>query len=426
MEEEKQKDYSVTIPLLLNHQNGTKAEEQPVTTTAVTTGNSSFFNTCFNGLNALSGVGILSVPYALASGGWLSLLLLFSIAISTFYTGLLIKRCMDTDTTIRSYPDIGDRAFGKTGRVIVSVTMNIELYLVATGFLILEGDNLSNLLPEMDFNLYGIQVESKKSFVVIVAAIILPTIWLNNMSILSYISASGVLASLIILGSILWVGEFDGVGFQEKGEIVNWKGMPPAISLYAFCYCAHPVFPTLYTSMRDRHQFSKVLLVCFVFCTITYSSMAVVGYLMFGSHVESQITLNLPTDKISSRVAICTTVVNPIAKYALMVTPIVNSIEERFLCNTRKFSLLMRTTLVISTVVVALALPFFGYLMSLVGAFLSVTASIVLPSLCYLKISGTYKRFGYEVVLIGFIVVIGILVAVVGTYTSLADIARNI
>lgn len=172
----------------------------------------------------------------------------------------------------------------------------------------------------------------------------------------------------------------------------------------------------------------QVLLLCFVFCTITYSSMAVVGYLMFGSNVESQITLNLPTDKISSRVAICTTLVNPIAKYALMVTPIVDTIEERFMYyfNTRKFSLLIRTALVISTVVVALALPFFAYLMSLVGAFLSVTASIILPCLCYLKISGLYQRFGFEMVIIGFIVILGILVAVVGTYTSLVDIAKNL
>lgn len=171
-----------------------------------------------------------------------------------------------------------------------------------------------------------------------------------------------------------------------------------------------------------------MLLLCFVFCTITYSSMAVVGYLMFGTNVESQITLNLPTDKISSRVAICTTLVNPIAKYALMVTPIVESIEERFLSiyNTRKFNLLIRTALVISTVIVAIALPFFGDLMSLVGAFLSVTASIILPCLCYLKISGIYRRIGLEFVVIGFIVLIGILVAVVGTYTSLVDIARNI
>ncbi|KAL8231511.1 hypothetical protein R6Q57_001289 [Mikania cordata] len=374
------------------------------------------------------GVGILSIPYALASGGWVSLMLLFMIASSTFYTGMLIKRCMDIDPTIRSYPDIGDRAFGKTGGTIVSITVNIELYMVATGFLILEGDNMSNLFPDMDFYIYGTHLAAKTGFVILVAIIILPTSWLNSMSILSYISASGVLATVIILSSIFWTGAFDGIGFQEKGKFVNWNGIPSAISLYAFCYCAHPVFPTLYTSMRNQHQFSKVLFLCFAFCTIAYSLMAVIGYLMFGSNVESQITLNLPTHHISSRVAICTTLVTPIAKYALMLTPIVNATEARFQssCNKRMCSFLIRTMLMISTVIVALTLPFFGYLMSLVGALLSATTSITIPCLCYLKISGIYRRIGIELLIVGFVVLSGFVVAVVGTYVSLVDIINHL
>ena len=83
----------------------------------------------------------------------------------------------------------------------------------------------------------------------------------------------------------------------------------------------------------------QVLLFCFVFLTITYALMAVFGYLMFGSEVESEITLNLPSGKISSKVAICTALVNPIAKYALMVTPIVNAIENRFRSHYRKNAL---------------------------------------------------------------------------------------
>ncbi|KAL9998476.1 putative amino acid transporter, transmembrane domain-containing protein [Helianthus debilis subsp. tardiflorus] len=424
---EKQEEYCVTIPLLFdgNDHVGTKAAEKVQYTNI--SGNASFINTCFNGLNALSGVGILSTPYALASGGWLSIILLFLIASSTFYTGLLIKRCMDLDPTIRTYPDIGDRAFGKTGGTIVSIIVNIELYMVATGFLILEGDNMSNLFPNMDFFIYGTHIAGKTGFVILVAIVILPTSWLNSLSILSYISASGVLATVIILSSVFWAGAFDSVGFQEEGKFVNWNGIPAAISLYAFCYCAHPVFPTLYTSMRNQHQFSKVLFVCFAFCTVTYSLMAILGYLMFGSNAESQITLNLPTHHISSRVAICTTLVTPIAKYALMLTPTVNAIEARFQSyNKRKCSFLIRTILMISTVIVALSLPFFGYLMSLVGALLSATTSITIPSLCYLKISGIYRRIGFEVVVVGFVVLSGLIVAVVGTYVSVIDIINHL
>ena len=185
-------------------------------------------------------------------------MLLFIIATVTFYTGLLITRCMDVDPNIRSYPDIGEVAFGNKGRIVVSVFMNMELYLVSTGFLILEGDNLQNLLPDVGFEVAGLKIGGKQMFIMIAGLVVVPTVWLNNMNVLSYISASGVLASIIILGSILWAGMYDGIGFQQKGTLLNWNGIPTAVSLYAFCYCAHPVFPTLYASMENKRQFSKV------------------------------------------------------------------------------------------------------------------------------------------------------------------------
>jgi len=52
--------------------------------------------------------------------------------------------------------------------------------------------------------------------------------------------------------------------------------------------------------MTNKHQFSNVLLVCFFIITVGYASMAIIGYLMFGDDVESQVNLNLPLDKVSS------------------------------------------------------------------------------------------------------------------------------
>lgn len=166
----------------------------------------------------------------------------------------------------------------------------------------------------------------------------------------------------------------------------------------------------------------QVLVVCFSLCTVTYASMAILGYLMFGSELQSQITLNLPTDKLSSKVAIYTALLNPIAKYALMLKPIVDSISgKRVFC--RWFA---RMVLLGSSVFVAITVPFFGYLMSLVGAFLSVTASILLPCLCYLKISGKWRELGFELVVIAFTLLMGLLMFVLGTYTSFMQILHNL
>lgn len=166
---------------------------------------------------------------------------------------------MDMDPLLRTYPDIGYKAFGNTGRVIVSIFMNLELYLVATSFLILEGDNLNKLFSNVGFDFMGIEFGGKQMFIVLVALIILPSVWLDDMRILSYISASGVFASGLILASIFWVGAFDGVGFKNNdSKMFRINGVTASVSLYMFCYCAHPVFPTLYTSMKNKHQFSNV------------------------------------------------------------------------------------------------------------------------------------------------------------------------
>jgi len=104
----------------------------------------------------------------------------------------------------------------------------------------------------------GLRLNGKQAFMATVAFVIMPTLWWDNLSVLSYVSMSGVLATTVTLGSISWIGAFDGIGFHQKGKLINWSGIPTALSLYAFCYGAHPVLPTLYSSMKSKHQFNNV------------------------------------------------------------------------------------------------------------------------------------------------------------------------
>ncbi|CAI9109706.1 OLC1v1009579C1 [Oldenlandia corymbosa var. corymbosa] len=288
---------SITIPLLIGEVNiandpSTKAKPEYNIVDSVTPGGStSFYRTCLNVVNFLSGVGILALPYALVAGGWLSLTFLFVIASCAFYSGLLIRRCMDMDSSIRSFPDMGERAFGTKGRALVSFFMHTELYIGVTGFMILEGDNLNNIFPGVSFRIDGfVNIGGKESFVVLAALIILPTVWLKDLSLLSVVSGGGVLATLILVCSIVWNGAFDGIGFHKKGTLMNWKGIPTAISLFSLSSCSHPVFPSIYPSMSNPKQYSKVMIVSFFICTVTYAFIAIMGYLMFGQEVMSQIS----------------------------------------------------------------------------------------------------------------------------------------
>jgi hypothetical protein len=56
--------------------------------------------------------------------------------------------------------------------------------------------------------------------------------------------------------------------------------------------------------------------------------MGVIGYLMYGESLKSQVTLNLPSKNIGSSIAIYTTLINPFTKFALLITPIAEAIED--------------------------------------------------------------------------------------------------
>ena len=171
----------------------------------------------------LLGVGILSMPYAVAQGGWTGLSFLLIFAVVCCYTGVLLRRCIDLDPSIMGYPDVGQVAFGKYGRIIVSALLYFELFAVSAEFLILEGDNLTQLIAWKGINLKYFDLSPEKSFIIVSSLVMLPT----------------------------------GFTYQST-NLVNLQGLPIAVGLYAFCYCGHAVFPSIYCSMRDRKQFSTV------------------------------------------------------------------------------------------------------------------------------------------------------------------------
>ncbi|PRQ16254.1 putative amino acid transporter, transmembrane domain-containing protein [Rosa chinensis] len=385
-----------------------------------TTG-ASFAKTCFNGFNALSGIGLLTTPYALSKSGWLSLGLLLVMAITTCYTGILLTKCLNTNRSMKTYSDVAFRAFGRKGRIFVSIFLYLEVYLVPTGLLIMEADNLVKLFPHLGVkgvNFGGLHVAGKPFFTMLVGLIILPSMWLKDLRLLSYISLCGILSTIVIISAIVWVG-IDEVGFSAAGEIFDWKGLPTALSLYAFCYGAHPVFPVLYSSMKQKNHFFKVLLITFFLCTVNYMLVAILGYLMFGKNVQSQLTLNMST-KLGSKIVIYTSLAAPMVKYALIISPIADAIEMNLPSKwkSKLVWILVRTLLLVSTVVVALVFPYFESLTGLVGAILCVTISILLPCICYLKIFSLYQKFDVEVLIVGSIMVMAVAVGVMGTYAS--------
>ncbi|KAG9454631.1 hypothetical protein H6P81_007535 [Aristolochia fimbriata] len=383
-----------------------------------------YFQSVFNGINVLCGVGLLTTPYAIKEGGWLGLVLLFGFSVIACYTGILFKRCLESNPELYTLPDIAQAAFGMPGRLITSIFLYVELYGAALEFIILMGDNLASLYQNAHLYLLGIQLNSTNLFAVVVGLIVLPTTYFRNLTILSYLSAGGVVASVLVAGCLVWVGAVDGIGFRPQGTALDIANLPVAIGLYGFCYAGHAVFPNIYHSMEKPSDYPSVLIVSFIVCSVLYAGVAVAGFLMFGSAVKSQFTLNMPNQFVASKIAVWTTVVNPLTKYAITLTPIALSVEELLPRRLRShcISILIRTLLVLSSVVTAVTFPYFGFVMSLLGSGLTMFIALIFPCASYLTIMKGRLHWN-QIAACSFIIIVGIVCSILGTYSSIKKIA---
>ncbi|XBH59532.1 hypothetical protein VPH35_114251 [Triticum aestivum] len=332
---------------------------------------------------------------------------LCGVGMLAWYTGVLLHCCLDSKEGLQTYPDIGLPS-------APPIILYVELYACCIEYLILESDNLSKLFPNVHLNIGGLTINSHVFFAILMTLVVMPTTWLRDLTCLSYISAGGVVASILAVISLCWIGVVDHVGFENKGTALNLPGIPIAIGLYGYCYSGH------------GHWFS----------TILFTATAVMGYKMFGESTESQFTLNLPENFVVSKIAVWATVialVNTISDhfvlitYALTITPLAMSLEELLPRSLQKYSniFILRSALVVSTLSIALSVPFLVTLvMALIGSLFAMLVTYILPCVCFLAILKA-KATWYQTATCSFIIAVVVTCACVGTYSSLSGIVQN-
>ncbi|KAI7739544.1 hypothetical protein M8C21_017355 [Ambrosia artemisiifolia] len=362
--------------------------------------------TVFNSVNVMVGVGVLSMPNTIAQAGWVGMGLLILFAVMCCYTAYLMKNCFESKEAIQSYPDIGEAAFGKYGRLIIAIILYTSLYAYCVEFIILEGDNISSLFPDLSVHMGGLSMDSVHFYAILAAVIMGLTLLVKNARVISLLSATGVVSTVMVLLCVFWLGTVN-VGFHENGPPVKFGGIAFALGVYGFCFSGHCVFPNIYQSMADRTKFTKAMIICFALCVFLYGTVAVMGFLMFGEGSLSQITLNMPPDAIASKVALLT---------VLLPSKVANSYWSY---------ITLRIALVASSICVAFALPFFGLLMALMGSVLCILTSLILPAICFLRINGS-KATTTQIGLSVSITVVSTICMIVGTYSSLSDIVNQL
>ncbi|KAK6349789.1 hypothetical protein TWF696_006063 [Orbilia brochopaga] len=422
-------------PLLVRKQSITDENGKTVTIN-MAVGQSTIYQTIFNSINTLVGIGLLSLPLGFRLSGWIIgvSFMVFSMA-STAYTAMLIAACMESNPVLITYGDIAWAAFGRKGRVIISVVFFLELLAACVALVILFADSLHALIPDV----------SIISWKLLCGAILTPLCFLP-LRLLSVTSILGIICTFSIVGMIF----ASGVVTQEQpGSLIHpaktyllpehWGQVPLSLGILISPWGGHSVFPNIYRDMRHPRKFGKAMKVTYTFTFLLDLSMAVVGYLLFGDYVRdivtSNILLNPQTSQKLSMALISFIAAIPITKTPLNARPIISTFEVLLGIDQRAlapgednvgmtpfmrglYGVLIRVGCVFSFITISILVPSFERIMALMGSALCFLICIILPIMFRLRIfSGKLSR--KTVIFDWCLIIFSSILAITGTVTAI-------
>ncbi|KAI0961460.1 hypothetical protein AcV7_000553 [Taiwanofungus camphoratus] len=369
--------------------------------TKVSSGQSTFGQTLFNAIAILLGIGMLSEPLAFAYAGWIGgTLIIVFYGLITCYTAKLLARTVLEDPRLKSYSDIGRKAFGPRSGPWISAVFCLELFTVSVALVTLYADSLYAVLPAYSPNTYKI----------VGLIILIPT-------------------TLLPLHGVRGVGEL-GISF----------------GLFMAGFSGHAVIPSLVRDMADPTQFHVMIDYAFTTATAIYAIIGVAGYIMFGNSVSDEFSQDLVKHSVHpvlTKIALWGLVVSPLSKFALSTRPLNLTLEMILGIETssillddhgakptsqrsepashnkgqqlmlkRTFIASERAIFTVCSVLVSIFVPEFSSMMAFLGAFSSFLLCVIGPVSAKVALAGKCGAWD------AFLLTSGIIMATWGTITA--------
>ncbi|KAI0374250.1 hypothetical protein BV20DRAFT_1110835 [Pilatotrama ljubarskyi] len=309
-------------------------------------GQSTFAQSLINAVAVLFGIGMLSEPLAFAYSGWIGgSILIIGYGYISCYTAKILAHIVLSDPRIRSYADIGRKAFGPRSSPVISLIFGLELFTVCVALVTLYADSLHAVIPTYSANAYKLL-----GLIVLIPAVLMP------LSVLSYASILGIFSLMAIIGIILIDGftKFDSPGSlwdpaDTSLGVDNAKELGIAFGLFMAGvrasfegvaeregadkpgqFSGHAVIPTLARDMIDPSRFDEMINWAFIIATGIYAVLGVAGYIMFGNSVSDEFSQDLIKYNVHpslNTVALWGLVITPLTKFALSARPLNVTLE---------------------------------------------------------------------------------------------------
>ncbi|KAJ4894777.1 Amino acid transporter ANTL3 [Raphanus sativus] len=377
---------------------------------------------------AIVGAGVLGLPYTFKKTGWLlGLLTLFFVSSLTFFCMMLLvrtRRKLESlsggFSSITSFGDLGESVCGPAGRLLVDVLLVLSQAGFCVSYLIFVATTMANLLSHGTEILLGLDPSS-----VYMWGCFPFQLGLNSIPTLTHLAPLSIFADVVDVAATLVVMVQDVFIFVKKrpplrlfgGFSVFFYGL--GVAVYAFEGIGMVLPLELEAKYKDK--FGRALGLAMGLISIMYGAFGLLGYMAYGDETKDIITTNLGTGWVSTLVQLGLAI-NLFFTFPLMMHPVYEVIERR-LCSS-SYSIWVRWSTVLVVTLVALLVPNFADFLSLVGSSVCVVLGFVLPSLFHLQAFKEELSVGRKVVDV-VIFIIGVVIAVTGTWTAVIEIMTS-
>eukprot|EP00466_Bigelowiella_natans_P008466 jgi/Bigna1/88612/estExt_fgenesh1_pg.C_350013 len=270
-------------------------------------------------VNIFVGLGMLSKPYSLAMGGWVSLGGLTLLCFWGAASGLIMIRCFQLVPGSRvTYPQLGEAAMGMAGRRLVQAIILLEFMGATIIVMIFMWKNFSFLFPSIPSHLVAICLT-------IAAA---PSVWLLNFGELSFISLLGVVSNAAIMLALvgLLISEPEQIQPEKYDTYTSMEGLSISMGIYTVALAGHAALPSVYADIEDKSSIFWVVSLSFVIMWFIYCATAAAGYLFHGRGAHVLVTEDIMITNPGRVFEIVTLMV--LAKSYCSVSPIVSILNE--------------------------------------------------------------------------------------------------
>eukprot|EP00667_Euglena_gracilis_P005698 EG_transcript_5738 len=354
----------------------------------------------FNIICSVVGVGIFGLPYAMAQSGWVGIpLLLFTYCMSTF-TCAILGDVFTAANGAKSFADLGDAAFGATGRWLVNIAQYVTMIGVASVYVVTIASGMGQVFPDVFPNC--------SANIAIFGAVLAFHIVFHKLNEVAVLSAFNLAVAITITVVVCSESVRNAIP-NTQTLVVNTAHDDYTYEIFiafpniAFAFGCQFILPPIYEELKDKSTFKPMCHISMLPTLLMYIPVAVLGYWAFGNKVEDPVFKNFSGSAIN--MVIILLVVHLLMSYAIIMNPAELAFEElvvRLLsgrapiaqallrgcnrCNRWPLRIVLRLLLTGLTVLIAWAIPCFSILLSLVSSLSATAINFVFPLSFYLKL----------------------------------------